>query len=93
MSTALPAALFSHLAMRWGRLSEPVRLLSLRQLTGLARERFDVDLWHPRVLHDPARYALSLSPSVAAGLRLIPQSLLHASAGLQPALILVLRAR
>ena len=89
----LPAALFSHLAMRWGRLSEPVRLLSLRQLSGLAGESFDVELWHPRILHDPTRYALNLSPTVTASLRLIPQSLLYASAGLQPTLILVLRAR
>lgn len=61
----LPAGLFSRLAMRWGRLSEPVQLLSLQQLSVLAREFFDVDTWHPRILNDPARYALNLSPNVA----------------------------
>ena len=63
----LPAELFSRLAMRWGRLTEPVHLLSLGQLKGLAGSLFDIDVWHPR--------------------------LLHASAGLQPTLILLLRAR
>ena len=89
----LPARLFSKLAMRWGRLTEPVRLLSLGQLKSMTGDLFDVDVWHPRVLHDPARYALRFSPAVGGILRLIPRSLLYISAGLQPTLILVLRAR
>jgi SAM-dependent methyltransferase len=89
----LPAGLFSQLAMRWGRLTEPVRLLSLGQLRGLADDLFDIDVWHPRILQEPSRYALNLPPAVGSILHLIPQSLLYASAGVQPTLILVMRAR
>ncbi len=89
----LPAGLFSRLAMHWGRLTEPVRLLSLRQLKRLTEDHFDIEVWHPRILHEPARYALRLSPAAGSIVRLIPPPLLHASAGLQPTLILVLRTR
>ncbi|MCB1773747.1 MAG: class I SAM-dependent methyltransferase [Gammaproteobacteria bacterium] len=89
----LPAGLFSRLAMRWGRLGEPVRLVSLRKLVRLARGHFDMESWHPRVLHDPARFQIHCSATVAGLLGLVPQRLLGITAGLQPTLILLLRAR
>lgn len=89
----LPARFFSRIAMRLGLLSEPLRLLSLHQLSHLAAERFDVEIWHPRILHNPGRYALHLPAGVTAVLQRLPQWLLQASAGLQPTLILLLRAR
>lgn len=89
----LPAARFSRLAMDWGRLPEPVHLLSLKDLCDHGDDGFTIEPWHPRILHDPERFALNLPSAIATALRLIPQSLLNATAGLQPTLILLLRAR
>lgn len=89
----LPTPLFDALARRLGRLHEPVRLLTLASLRRLAGDDFAIEVWHPRILHAPTRFALNVPPRVRRLLAWLPMSLLQATAALQPTLILVLRAR
>ena len=77
--------------MAAGRLGEPVRLLSLGALRRRIRTRFDMDVWHPRLLHSPERFALRIPDPVAAVLRRVPHTLLQLTAGVQPTLIVLLR--
>ena len=89
----LPWRWFSRLGMAAGRLSEPVHLLSLGGLRRRMRARFDMDVWHPRLLHYPERFALRFPAPVAAVLRRMPSAFLELTAGAQPTLIVLLHPR
>ena len=86
----LPWELFSRLGMAVGRLHEPVRLVSLRQLRRLINSQFSLEIWHHRVLHDPENYALSPPAWIAGLLRATPAFVLTVTAPLQPTLIVLL---
>jgi SAM-dependent methyltransferase len=87
----LPWLLFSRLGIMLGRLSEPVRLVSLRQLRRLSAPRFSMEVWHHRVLKSPDRFALMV-PTWAHLLRpRSPDVILQISTSIQPTLIVLLR--
>ena len=87
----LPAPLFERALRRLGRFSEPLQLLGLRRLRMLCAPRFTVEDFAPRILREPLRYHLGVSPQAARLLRAIPLPVYRALADLAPTLIVVLR--
>ena len=89
----LPWQWLSRIGMALGRLGKPVRLLSIAALKRTVEGRFDMDVWHPRLLHAPERYALSFPPRIANLLGRMPATVLSLTAGVQPTLIVLLHPR
>ena len=89
----LPGPLFERALRRLGRYSEPLHLLGLRRLRALCGESFDVDDYAPRVMRQPGRYHLHVSPWLEKALGMLPLRLYELFADLAPTLIVVLRRR
>jgi SAM-dependent methyltransferase len=87
----LPAPLFERALRRLGRFSEPLQLLGLRRLRMLCAPHFTVEDFAPRIMREPRRYHLGVSPQAARLLRAIPPPAYRALADLAPTLIVVLR--
>lgn len=86
----LPWHTYYRLGQTLGRLHEPVRLMSLPLLARETRNVFHLKAWHPRILKDPAAYALSVPLWARQICRWLPQRILTATASLQPTLIVLL---
>lgn len=86
----LPRRPFSLVGEATGRLHEPVNLVTQRGVMKMTAGYFAMQPWYHRILANPARYALRLPTWAARLVRVLPTSLLSASAPLQPTLILLL---
>jgi SAM-dependent methyltransferase len=87
----LPNRVFNRLAMRWGRLREPVALQSLNALRQRSRDLFVVQPWHDRIVLNPRQYNLDLPAWARAVVQAVPPPLIRWSRTLHPTLIAILR--
>jgi len=87
----LPASLFNWIAVRSGRLAEPVILQSLRVLQRKSLGLYTVEPWHDRIVLDPRRYSLVFPSWAEAIINLFPRAATRWSRSLHPTLIAILR--